>query len=245
MEFGPLTISSFQQQKMMAVLETFETQQSRQSDLNGRAGGQISATHHPSHAFSVVIHDAGQMIRDGAIATARHRITVGGGGRLGEIQPALIENLDLGLGKSHSQGLGGTSPATLGGRRQRPLATGSGVSGASVRSEVMQSAKLRATTATRVEPPLIGQAVERRFVIERALGLQDLRVPVEAQPRKITPHRVCVFGPTAIGIQIFQAQAQAPTETADIEPTQKGRQQGARMRKTGRRRGESPRLDSR
>jgi hypothetical protein len=70
-------------------------------------------------------------------------------------------------------------------------------------------------------------------------------VPLESEPIEIIEHRLDEAGLRPIDVEVFEAKQDLRTLGSRIEPTEKAREQGSRVRTASRRGGEAAPFESR
>jgi hypothetical protein len=203
-----------------------QAQKAREPDLSGGGRRQVAAAHHARHAVRPVVHHARQQVGHRAVASPHHRIAELRRRILGEVLPALVAQLETSVGQAHPQHLVGGAPAAFG---KRTLAAEVGVPEAAVGCAGPDGANARATARAGVEPPRPFERVEGGRVACARPALNVHRVPLEPQPGERRLHRCGPLGPTAVGVEVFEAQAHARAPRTRVEPAQERGQQRAGM----------------
>ena len=236
--FGKAAAIRGQQERTVGELRRFQTQQTVKIKLPGGGREQVRAPHHLRHAHTGIIHHHGQLVGKHTIGTAEVEIPAVPEKVLGVGAHTAIGEGDVLIG--HHEPVGrGLLFALFGDLLRRQPPAGAGIDDVAVGGMGCAGGMELGTGAEAG----VNKALCFQFVI--ALGVDGgtlalvigavgaaaaaALIPEKAQPFQILFQRIGVFPGAALGIQILNAQNDAPALMFGTEPGQQAAGQIAQM----------------
>ena len=236
--FGKAAAIRGQQERTMGELRRFQPQQTIEIKLPGGGREQVCAPHHLRDPHPGIIHHHSQLVGKHAIGAAEVEIPAVAEQVLGVGAHTAIGEGDVLIG--HHETIGRGFLFALFGdllRRQPPASTGIdhiavGGVGCAGGMELGTGAETGVHKALRFQFVIaLGVNVGALALVIGAVGAAAAAalVPDKAQPFQILFQRVGIFPGAALGIQILNAQNDAPALTSGAEPGQQAAGQIAQM----------------
>ena len=236
--FGQAAAIRGQQERTMGELRRFQPQQTIEIELPGGGREQVCAPHHLRDPHTGIIHHHGQLVGKHAIGAAEVEIPAVAEQVLGVGAHTAIGEGDVLIG--HHETIGrGLLFALFGDLLRRQAPAGAGIDHIAVGGVGCAGGMELGTGAeTGVNKALCFQFVIALGVDGGALALvigavgaaaAAALVPDKAQPAQVLFQCVGIFAGAALGIQILNAQNDAPALTSGAEPGQQAAGQIAQM----------------
>ena len=236
--FGKAAAIRGQQERTMGELRRFQPQQAVEVELPGGGREQVRAPHHFRHAHAGIVHHHRQLVGKHAVGTAEVEIPAVAEQVLGVGAHTAIGEGDVLVGHHETVGRGFLF-ALFGDLLRRQPPAGAGIDDVAIRCMGCAGGMELGTGAeTRVNKALCFQFVIALGVDGSALALvigavgaaaAAALVPDKAQPAQVLFQCVGIFAGAALGIQILNAQNDAPALMFGTEPGQQAAGQIAQM----------------